>query len=113
MLPDLDWICRTDVDDGSNPAWAGVIKAFRFCVIESSIVDLERRRKSGQEKKSQCELVVGSHLHTANIPLSSLSSKQNRGVSAGAAVDEVCGILPRISSPTSRFDLIQNKSSLY
>jgi hypothetical protein len=49
---------------------------------------------------------------TSNKPLSSLSSKQNRGVSAGASVDETCDILLRASSPDSRFDLIQNHSSL-
>jgi hypothetical protein len=34
------------VEDGSNPSRAGVKRALRFCVIESSIVDLERLRKS-------------------------------------------------------------------
>lgn len=46
MIRELDSVCRTAVDDGSNPSWAGVINAFKFCVIESSMVDLEIRRKS-------------------------------------------------------------------
>lgn len=35
-----------DVDEGSKPRWAGVSRAFRFCVIESSMVDREMRKKS-------------------------------------------------------------------
>jgi hypothetical protein len=38
--------CRVAVEEGSNPADAGLIKAFKFCVIESSIVLLEMRKKS-------------------------------------------------------------------
>jgi len=36
-----------DVDEGSKGVCAGVCSAFRFCVIESSIVPREMRRKSG------------------------------------------------------------------
>jgi hypothetical protein len=38
--------CRVDVDDGLNGVDDGVNRALRFCVIESSIVLRERRRKS-------------------------------------------------------------------
>lgn len=37
---------RCEVDLGSNPSLAGVISAFKFCVIESSISPLDIRRKS-------------------------------------------------------------------
>lgn len=51
LIRELESVCRTDVDDGSNPFWAGVINAFKFCVIESSMVDLESRRKSEQKEE--------------------------------------------------------------
>lgn len=35
-----------DVDPGSKPARDGVTRAFRFCVMESSIDDRDRRKKS-------------------------------------------------------------------
>ena len=35
-----------DVDNGSKGVCAGVCSAFRFCVIESSIVPRDIRRKS-------------------------------------------------------------------
>jgi hypothetical protein len=35
-----------EVEEGSKPAEAGVKSAFRFWVMESSIEDLEMRRKS-------------------------------------------------------------------
>jgi hypothetical protein len=37
---------RTEVDEGSKPAAAGVNSAFRFWVMESSIEALDMRRKS-------------------------------------------------------------------
>ena len=37
---------RIDVDEGSKPVAAGVNRALRFCVIESSIEALDMRRKS-------------------------------------------------------------------
>jgi hypothetical protein len=37
---------REDVDDGSKGAEEGVSSAFKFCVIESSIVLRDMRRKS-------------------------------------------------------------------
>lgn len=37
---------RTDVEEGSKPAAAGVCSALRFCVMESSIDALDMRRKS-------------------------------------------------------------------
>jgi hypothetical protein len=37
---------RCEVDLGSKPSLAGVISAFRFWVIESSIAALDIRRKS-------------------------------------------------------------------
>lgn len=39
-------IWRTDVEDGLNGVVEGVKSAFKFCVIESSIVPREMRRKS-------------------------------------------------------------------
>lgn len=39
---------RWEVECGSKPAEAGVRRALRFCVMESSIVPRERRRKSGE-----------------------------------------------------------------
>lgn len=38
--------CRVDVDVGSKPRCAGVSSALRFCVIESSIVLRDMRKKS-------------------------------------------------------------------
>lgn len=35
-----------EVEEGSKPAVEGVMSAFRFCVIESSIAALDIRRKS-------------------------------------------------------------------
>ena len=43
---------RDVVEDGSKPRWAGVRRAFRFCVIESSIVPRDIRRKSVKEHLS-------------------------------------------------------------
>lgn len=37
---------RRDVEDGSKGVCAGVCRAFRFCVIESSIVPRDMRKKS-------------------------------------------------------------------
>ena len=37
---------RVAVEEGSKPRMAGVRRALRFCVIESSVVARERRRKS-------------------------------------------------------------------
>jgi hypothetical protein len=37
-----------DVEEGSKPRWPGVRSALRFCVIESSVVLREMRRKSGE-----------------------------------------------------------------
>jgi hypothetical protein len=34
------------VESGSKPRWAGVSSAFKFCVIESSIVPRDMRKKS-------------------------------------------------------------------
>jgi hypothetical protein len=39
---------RCDVDLGSKPSLAGVISAFKFCVIESSIAPLDIRKKSAE-----------------------------------------------------------------
>lgn len=39
---------RADVDEASKPRWAGARRAFKFCVIESSIVERDIRRKSVQ-----------------------------------------------------------------
>jgi len=41
-----DLICRSAVDDASKPAVDGVMRALRFCVIESSMLLLDIRRKS-------------------------------------------------------------------
>lgn len=41
---------RTDVEEGSKPAVAGVRRALRFCVIESSIEALDIRRKSADTR---------------------------------------------------------------
>ena len=41
------------MEEGSNPADAGLIKAFKFCVIESSIVLLEMRKKSFGGKQTK------------------------------------------------------------
>jgi hypothetical protein len=35
-----------DVDEGSKPRCAGVRRAFKFCAIESSMVERDIRRKS-------------------------------------------------------------------
>ena len=37
---------RVAVEEGSKPRREGVSRALRFCVIESSVVARERRRKS-------------------------------------------------------------------
>ena len=39
--------CRDEVEDGSKPEREGVISAFRFWIILSSMVLRESRRKSG------------------------------------------------------------------
>jgi hypothetical protein len=39
-------ICRADVEEGFHGVDDGVSKAFKFCVIESSIALREIRRKS-------------------------------------------------------------------
>lgn len=39
-------ICRSDVVSGSHGFLEGVIKALRFCIIESSIMPRDSRRKS-------------------------------------------------------------------
>ena len=39
-------VCLSAVDLGSNPAFDGVRSAFKFCVIESSMVPRDIRRKS-------------------------------------------------------------------
>lgn len=39
---------RFDVEEGSKPAREGVMRALRFCVIESSMEDRDIRRKSAQ-----------------------------------------------------------------
>lgn len=41
---------RDDVEEGSKPRCAGVRRAFRFCVMESSIVLRDMRRKSVKER---------------------------------------------------------------
>lgn len=40
--------CLDEVDEGLNGVEDGVKSALRFCVIESSIVERERRRKSAE-----------------------------------------------------------------
>lgn len=66
-------VCRTELEDGSQGVLAGVRRALRFCVIESSIVDLERRRKS--EQYQFC--LTGSRDQAMITPLRALSLKQN------------------------------------
>lgn len=54
LAQDLGFIClledgravRWEVESGSNPAWPGVRRAFRFWVIESSMAPRDIRRKS-------------------------------------------------------------------
>ena len=52
LLDALDPRCA--VERGSKPSRAGVMSAFRFCVIESSIVPLDMRRKSTSTLVSSC-----------------------------------------------------------
>lgn len=75
--PAFESVCRTAVEDGSKPSRAGVKSAFRFWVIESSIVDLERLRKSRSTR----------------------SLKQNCGLSPGAGVEEARGIFRLSANP--------------
>ncbi len=43
---------RVEVEEGSKPAVEGVMSAFRFCVIVSSIAALLIRKKSAHHCKS-------------------------------------------------------------
>lgn len=74
---------RCDVDEGSNADRDGVTSALRFCVIESSMEDLESRRKSEVKRKSKMISRVYQKpvLLTRNIPRKVPYEKQNCGVS--------------------------------
>jgi hypothetical protein len=66
---------RCEVDLGSNPSRAGVISAFRFCVIESSIAPLDIRKKSIEI----CQLLFYFRLvqRGFTVPLNATVEKQN------------------------------------
>ena len=63
-------ICLAAVEDGSKPASAGVTNAFKFWVIESSIVDRDFRRKS-----VQCHLISHAHCNALDPRSSQLTSE--------------------------------------
>ena len=46
-------VCLSAVDEGSKPAWAGVMRALRFWTIESSMVPRDNRRKSTLKQEDQ------------------------------------------------------------
>lgn len=48
-----DFGVRVEVDPGSKPLRDGVTRAFRFCVMESSIEDRDRRKKSEACQRAQ------------------------------------------------------------
>lgn len=66
---------RCKVDLGSNPSLAGVISAFKFCVIESSIAPLDTRRKSTEiDQPLLYSQLLSRELH---LPLNATVEKQN------------------------------------
>lgn len=50
------------MEDGSKPARAGVIRALRFCIIESSVATREIRRKSTLESIGLAGVVHGGQI---------------------------------------------------
>jgi hypothetical protein len=75
---------REEVEEGSKPEREGVRRAFRYWVIESSIVDRDMRRKSVQNSSRQSEQNREVNLVIRfQVPLSAVAEKQNWGVSDG------------------------------
>lgn len=88
-------ICRSAVNDGSKRGLDGVIRAFRFCVIESSIVPRDSRRKSALEGVRLAECFEGGRRVTTeqrSLPRNAVSLKQNWGVRPGLVDGCGCGI---------------------
>ena len=71
---------RVEVDEGSKPAAAGVIRALRFGVMLSSILARDMRRKS---KAKRLVFLVAAQGLERGQPLSATVEKQNCGVSLG------------------------------
>lgn len=72
-----DFGVRVDVDPGSKPARDGVTRAFRFCVIESSIDDRDRRKKSEACQQAQF-LQVALHILSNRETVSHTTQRAGR-----------------------------------
>lgn len=80
---DSGWGARWDVDEGSKPCLAGVARALRFWVIESSIELRDMRRKSGFANRDQQQEGSWLAFPVEYLPLSCVVEKQNCGVRLG------------------------------
>lgn len=74
---------RCVVDEGLNPARAGTTRALRFWVMESSMDDLDNRRKSAKHGKPERHIFARSRA----IPRRATDEKQNCGDRLGVVDD--------------------------